>query len=129
MYLLDDARHKFRLSLEHNDVDEYIIGNEEPIVWHEQILDRSWDELKAANDRRKKEIVGIQIKNVEMKKSFLMEASIIQVQDSILTMQTFVERASYIYQIWLKPVSNCGALAFATIGLIAWNRHDAFLGH
>jgi hypothetical protein len=61
----------FRLSLEHNDVDEYIIGNEEPIVWHEQILDRSWDELKAANDRREKEIVGIQIKNLEMKKECL----------------------------------------------------------
>jgi hypothetical protein len=47
---------------------------DEPIVWHEQILDRSWDELKAAIDRRKKDIVkirGIQIENVEMKKERL----------------------------------------------------------
>jgi hypothetical protein len=62
------------LHLIHNDVDEYIIGNDEPIVWHEPILDRSWDELKAAIDRRKKDIVkirGIQIENVEMKKERL----------------------------------------------------------
>jgi hypothetical protein len=66
----------FDLSLKHNGVDEYIIGNDEPIVWHEPILDRSWDELKAAIDRRKKEIVkirieSIQIENVEMKKERL----------------------------------------------------------
>jgi len=70
---IDSMTHdtSFCLSLKHNDVDEYIIGNEEHIVWHEQILDRSWDEVKAAIDRRKKEIVGIQIKNVEMKKERL----------------------------------------------------------
>jgi len=58
---IDSMTHvtSFRLSLKHNDVDEYIIGNDEHIVWHEQILDRSWDEVKAAIDRRKKEAVGI----------------------------------------------------------------------
>jgi hypothetical protein len=75
---IDSMRHvtSFSLSLEHNDVDEYIIGNNEPIVWHEPILDRLWEELKAAIDQRKNEIVnlkirGIQIENVEMKKERL----------------------------------------------------------
>jgi hypothetical protein len=52
------------------------MDNEEPIVWHEPILDRSWDVLEAEIDRMRQlgfvtDIDGIQITNVEMKKERL----------------------------------------------------------
>jgi hypothetical protein len=47
--------------------------DEEPIVWHDPIIDEYWDELEEAFDWRKQQdiitdISGIEIENVEMKK-------------------------------------------------------------
>jgi hypothetical protein len=52
------------------------INNEEPILWHEPIVDRYWDVLEEEIDRRKqKEIVTdikhLQIMNIEMKEERL----------------------------------------------------------
>jgi Ran GTPase-activating protein (RanGAP) involved in mRNA processing and transport len=52
------------------------MDNEEPIVWHEPILDRYWDLLETKIDRMRQldrvpDISGIQITNVEMKKERL----------------------------------------------------------
>jgi hypothetical protein len=49
------------------------MDNEEPIVWHESILDEYWDQLENEINRRKQDekvtdIRGIYITNVEMKK-------------------------------------------------------------
>ena len=62
--------------LTHNIYEGQLIDNEEPIVWHEPILDRNWDVLEAEIDRmrlldRVTDIIGIQITNVEMKKERL----------------------------------------------------------
>jgi hypothetical protein len=59
----------FDLILTHNIYED----QEEPIVWHEPILDRYWDVLEAEIDSRKQQeivtdIRGIHIENVEMKK-------------------------------------------------------------
>jgi hypothetical protein len=43
----------FRLILTHNDGDEPIMDNEEPIVWHESILDEYWNQLEEKIDERK----------------------------------------------------------------------------
>ena len=66
----------FRLILTHNDGDEPIMDNEEPIVWHESILDEYWNQLEEKIDERKQlgiltVIPHIQIVNVEMKKERL----------------------------------------------------------
>jgi hypothetical protein len=52
------------------------MDNEEPIVWHEPILDHYWDRLEAEIDARKQQeivtdIDDINIENVEMKKEHL----------------------------------------------------------
>jgi len=61
------------LNLTHNDSNyELLIDNEEPIVWHEPILDMYWNKLEANIDRvRQLEIEGTNIENVEMKKDRL----------------------------------------------------------
>jgi hypothetical protein len=61
----------FHLDMRHIGGD-----NEEPIVWHEPILDEYWDLIETEIDRRKKlgmvsDICAIQIENVEMKKERL----------------------------------------------------------
>ena len=63
----------FNLDLLHNNYGDQLLDNEEPIVWHEPILDDYWDQLEAAIYRRKQDekftdIRGIYILNVEMKK-------------------------------------------------------------
>jgi hypothetical protein len=68
-----DQTSKIRLYLIYNEYWHQLVENEEPIVWHEPILDRYWDVLEAEIDsRRQQEIVtdirGIHIENVEMKK-------------------------------------------------------------
>jgi hypothetical protein len=64
------------LMLTHNIYEGQLIDNEEPIVWHEPILDHNWDVLEAEIDQmrlldRVTDICGIQITNVEMKKERL----------------------------------------------------------
>ena len=68
---------KFELELIHNNQwVQQLIDNEEPIVWHEPILDECWDQLEAEIDRKKQQeivtdIKRIRISNVEMKKERL----------------------------------------------------------
>jgi hypothetical protein len=67
----------FGLKLLHTtEYHDPLMHNEEPIVWHEPILDEYWDRIETEIDRRKKlgmvsDICAIQIKNVEMKKERL----------------------------------------------------------
>ena len=67
----------FTLSLRHNGTGDLLMDNEEPIVWHEPIVDRYWDVLEAEIDRMKQldnvttDIRNIQIMNIEMKKEQL----------------------------------------------------------
>ena len=47
---------KFELELIHNNQwAQQLIDNEEPIVWHEPILDECWDQLEAEIDRKKQQ--------------------------------------------------------------------------
>jgi len=66
----------FYLNLTHNGYGHQLMDNEEPIVWHEPILDEYWDQLKAKIDRKKQqdivtEVEGITIMNIEMTKERL----------------------------------------------------------
>ena len=69
----------FNLCLIHNSQWDHqqLLDNEEPIVWHEAILDHYWDQLDNEIDRRKQlgivtKIEGtIHIGNVEMSKERL----------------------------------------------------------
>jgi hypothetical protein len=62
--------------LTHNDEfqQQGLRYNEEPIVWHEKILDKYWNQLEVKMDRRRHrylwrtDIDGIKIENIEMKK-------------------------------------------------------------
>jgi len=66
----------FNLALKHNGQQDQLVDNEEPIVWHEPILDGYWNELED-NIRRRQlrsiatKIQGIYIENVEIKKERL----------------------------------------------------------
>jgi hypothetical protein len=64
------------LVLSHNSIGDQRMDNEEPIVWHEPILDRHWDLLETEIDRmrlldRVTDVKQIQITKVEMKKERL----------------------------------------------------------
>jgi hypothetical protein len=66
------------LKLIHNDLWYQLGDNEEPIVWHEPILDEYWDQLENEIDRNCQlhmnivyDISDINIENVEMKKERL----------------------------------------------------------
>ena len=64
------------LHVTHNLYGHQLMDNEEPIVWHEPILNEHWGRLEAEIDRRKQldrvaDICDIQITNVEMKKERL----------------------------------------------------------
>ena len=66
---------KFYLHLIHNSHDQ-LINNEEPIVWHEPILDEYWNQLETKVGMNQLDIVttdisGIHISNVEIKKERL----------------------------------------------------------
>ena len=59
--------------MKHNGWDhQQLLDNEEPIVWHEAILDHYWDQLDNEIDRRKQLLIvtkiegTIHIENVEM---------------------------------------------------------------
>jgi hypothetical protein len=60
----------FDLILMHNSYGYQLMDGEEPIVWHEPILDEYWDRLEAQMKQQKKviDIFDIDIQNVEMKK-------------------------------------------------------------
>ena len=68
---------RFKLYLAHNNGwEQQLMDNEEPIVWHEAILDHYWDQLENEIDRRKQQeivtdISSICISNVEMSKERL----------------------------------------------------------
>jgi hypothetical protein len=64
------------LHLIHNSHYYQLMDGEEPIVWHESVLDEYWNNFEAKIDGRKQqeeltEIEGIEIKNIEMKKDRL----------------------------------------------------------
>ena len=66
----------FNLELRHNSYGHQLMDNEEPIVWHEPILDEYWDQLETEIDRVRQlgmvtKIDGIHIENVEIKKERL----------------------------------------------------------
>ena len=68
---IDSVSHdtSFNVELEHN---RYLDQDEEPIVWHEPILDRYWDRLeKKVDGLLATDIQSIYISNVEMKKEVL----------------------------------------------------------
>jgi hypothetical protein len=78
--LIDSLSHgasfKFQLQLRHNAIYDQLADNEEPIVWHEPILEEYWNHFEAEIDRMRQlgmvtDIIGIQITNVEMKKERL----------------------------------------------------------
>ena len=69
---INNASHNksINLQLEHNcQWNQQLVEGEEPIVWHESILDGYWDELEAKILGRKKrvKIKQIDIENVEIK--------------------------------------------------------------
>ena len=69
----EDQSSKVRLYLTHNDRWFQLGDNEEPIVWHDEILDEYWDRMKARLDGRKQleiytDIKDIEIENVEITK-------------------------------------------------------------
>jgi hypothetical protein len=66
----------FELELTHNRIGYQLVDNEEPIVWHESVLDEYWNQVEAKIDRRKQQelvtnILDIHIMNVEIKKERL----------------------------------------------------------
>ena len=73
--IINNASHNksVNLQLEH---DSYRDRDGEPIVWHESVLDRSWDQLENEIDRKSQldlvvDIHHIKITNVEMRKERL----------------------------------------------------------
>jgi hypothetical protein len=66
----------FNLELRHNDGWDHLRDNEEPIVWHEPILDRYWDQLETKIGGNKlggvtTDIKFIAIENIEIRKDSL----------------------------------------------------------
>jgi hypothetical protein len=49
---IDSVSHhtSFELELTHNTYRDHLMDNEEPIVWHDAILDEYWNKLEAAID-------------------------------------------------------------------------------
>jgi hypothetical protein len=62
-----------QLMLKHNGYGHQLTDNEQPIVWHEPILDGNWDRFEEQMRQmdRVTEISGIQIENVEITKERL----------------------------------------------------------
>jgi hypothetical protein len=96
---------KLDLFLTHNIYGHQLIDNEEPIVWHETILDEYWGELEAEiNRKRQQEIIVTDIKriiiqNVEMKKERLAAL--------VATLSNGVANSSSTY-IQFKNANLCG---------------------
>jgi hypothetical protein len=72
-YCIDSMLHEtssFNLQLTHND-NEPIMENEEPIVWHEPILDEYWNQLERIGRSHKiypvTKIERVEIVNVEVR--------------------------------------------------------------
>jgi hypothetical protein len=86
----------FQLRLTHNMPWNQLVDNEEPIVWHEPILDRNWDVLEAEIDRmrlldRVADIKQIQIVNIEMKKERLAALVVILSSGRANSSSTYIE--------------------------------------
>ena len=91
LYQLGVACTSFHLNMRH--VGE--MYDEEPIVWHEEILDEYWDRIETEIDRRKQlgmvsDICAIQIENVEMKKERLAALVAIFWNGSATNLSTYV---------------------------------------
>ena len=52
------------LCLLHDVSDQQLVDNEEPIVWHEPILDEYWGRLEAEIDRRKQLGIVTEIESI-----------------------------------------------------------------
>jgi hypothetical protein len=67
------------LKLSHNGYGDELMDNEEPIVWHESILDHYWDQLEAKINEQEMVILihDINILNVEITKERL--ATVVQI--------------------------------------------------
>jgi hypothetical protein len=63
----------FFMNLTHNGFGDHLMDNEEPIVWHEPVLNECWEKIEAEIDWRKQlleevtDIGDVHISNVEMK--------------------------------------------------------------
>jgi hypothetical protein len=69
---IDSVSNSVGLMLLHNFYEGQLMDNEEPIVWHEPILEEYWNHFEAKIDQMKQLNIGnIQVKNVEMKKERL----------------------------------------------------------
>ena len=95
---------------------------------------------KLTGESSRKRHIDIQILNVEMKKECIAVLvailssgkRIVQVRTFKLTTPTtptFVERALYLYQNWLKLVPSCRHFSSIIIRLIICIRHVAYPGH
>jgi hypothetical protein len=118
------------------------MDNEEPIVWHEPILDHYWDILEAEIDRMRQldrvaDIRGIKILNVEMKKERIAAlvaiclSGNVKISTPLVTFEnaTSAKRALYGCQSCWTLVPICKNSTFITIGWIIWIRPVAFQGH
>jgi hypothetical protein len=69
-----DHSQSFNLRLRHNSIyvqQQLLMDNEEPIVWHEPVLNEYWDEFYDQMRQQVTMIKGIHIENVEIKKERL----------------------------------------------------------
>jgi hypothetical protein len=122
----------FNLELTHNSIGE----NEEPIVWHEPVLDEYWDELEEEIVRIKWQDstitdIVVEIENVELKKEHI--ATLFDICHSANVVKLINVNLCSEGIIWLSKLVDvmltCPCFTLTTIGLIAWNRLVAFLGH
>jgi hypothetical protein len=146
--------HRFELKLKHNrGWGPQLIDNEEPIVWHDPILDEYWDRLEAKMKQQKKviDIFDIDIQNVEMKKERLaaLVAMIISgratnsstyssfnnanlCEEGIISLSKLVDVSSNLKYLYLKHnrIDNMQLAQCLSKSLKAHTRiHELFLNH
>jgi hypothetical protein len=56
----------FNLALSHNGYGHQLIDTEEPIVWHDEILDEYWDRMEARIDGKRQQEIDTDIKDIEI---------------------------------------------------------------
>ena len=115
--------------------------NEEPIVWHEPILDRYWDQLEKADWRRQPKMTAlltkygtIEILNLEMTAEHL--AALVttfnngRATDSIGVIRFINANICGQGIVYLSKLVDVSSKMWdlTTIGLITWIRPVAFLG-
>jgi hypothetical protein len=115
--LSHDLSGSFNLDLRLNSRQEQqlLMDNEEPIVWHEPILDEYWNNLDAAIDRRKQQeigtdISGIHIENVEITRERLaaLVDIIISGRATNSSMRVIFDNANICAEgiVWLSKLVN-----------------------